>query len=51
LDKRSRMMKYALQKGNEKMVLDINSRIRFSVYELSLGMLYYQGGRRSKGCD
>ena len=51
MDKRSRMMKYALRKGNEKMVLDINSRIRFSVYELSLGTPYYQGGLRSKSCD
>jgi len=51
LDKRSRMMKYALRKGNEKMVLDINSRIRFWFYDLSLGTSYYQGERRFKGCD
>ena len=51
MDKRSRMMKYALQKGNEKTVLDINSRIRFSVFELSLGTPYYLEGRRFKGCD
>jgi hypothetical protein len=44
-------MKYAPQKGNEKAVLDLNSWIRFSVYELSLGTPYYQGGLRSKGCD
>ena len=51
MDKRLRMMKYASQKGNEKAVLDMNSRIRFSIYELSLGTPYYQGGLRSKGCD
>ena len=44
-------MKYAPQKGNEKMVLDVNSRIRFSIYELSIGTPYYQGGRWFKGCD
>ena len=51
MDKRLRMMKYASQKGNEKAVLDMNSRIRFSIYELSLGTPYYQGGHRFKGCD
>ena len=51
LDKHLRMMKYAPQKGNEKAVLNINSRIRFLFYELSLGMPYYQGGHRFKGCD
>ena len=51
LDKHLRMMKYAPQKGNEKAVSDMNSRIRFSIYELSLEMPYYQGGRRSKGFD
>ena len=51
LDKCLRMMKYAPQKGNEKVVLDIISRIRFLFYELSLGTPYYQGGRRSEGCD
>jgi len=51
LDKRLRMMKYAPQKGNEKVVSDMNSRIRFSIYELSLGTPYYQEGRRFKGCD
>jgi len=39
-----RMIKYAPKKGNEKAVLDINSRIRFLIYELSLGTPYYQGG-------
>ena len=51
MDKRLRMMKYAPQKGNKKAVLDMNSRIRFSIYELSLGMSYYQEGRQFKGCD
>ena len=51
MDKRSRMMKYAPQKGNEKVVLDIISRIRFLFYELSLGTPYYQGGCWFKGCD
>ena len=51
LDKHLRMMKYAPQKGNEKAVLNINSRIRFLFYELSLGTPYYKGGRRFKGCD
>ena len=51
MDKCLRMIKYAPQKGNEKAVLDINSRIRFLIYELSLGTPYYQGGRRFKGCD
>ena len=51
MDKRLRMMKYAPQKGNEKAVSDMNSRIRFSIYELSLGMPYYQEGRQFKGCD
>ena len=51
LDKHLRMMKYAPQKGNEKAVLNINSRIRFLFYELSLGMSYYQERRRFKGCD
>ena len=51
MDKYLRMMKYSPQKGNEKVVLDIISRIRFLIYELSLGMPYYQGGRRFKGCD
>ena len=36
------MMKY-VPKKNEKAVLDINSKIRFSVYELNLEMPYYQG--------
>jgi len=51
LDKHLRMMKYAPQKGNEKAVLNINSRIRFLFYELSLGTPYYQGGHRFKSCD
>ena len=51
LDKHLRMMKYAPQKGNEKAVLNINSRIRFLFYELSLGTPYYQGGCWLKGCD
>ena len=51
LDKHLRMMKYAPQKGNEKAVLNINSRIRFLFYELNLGTPYYQGGHRFKGCD
>ena len=51
MDKRLKVMKYAPQKGNEKAVLDINSRIRFSIYELSLGTPYYLEGRRFKGCD
>jgi len=51
LDKHLRMMKYAPQKGNEKAVLNINSRIRFLFYELSLGTPYYLEGRRFKGCD
>ena len=51
MDKRSRMMKYAPQKGNEKAVLNINSRTRFLIYKLSLGMSYYQGGHRFKSCN
>ena len=51
MDKCLRMMKYAPQKGNKKVVLDIISRIRFWFYELSLGTSYYQGERRFKGCD
>jgi len=51
LDKCLRMMKYAPQKGNEKAVLDIISKIRFLIYELSLGTPYYLEGRRFKGCD
>ena len=51
MDKRSRMMKYAPQKGNKKAVLNINYRTRFSIYKLSLGTPYYQGGLQSKGCD
>ena len=51
LGKHLRMMEYAPQKGNEKAVLNINSRIRFLFYELSLGMPYYKGGCRFKGCD
>ena len=31
--------------------MDMNLRIRFLVYKLSLGTPYYQGGLRSKGCD
>ena len=51
LDKCLRMIKYAPQKGNEKAVLNINSRIRFLFYELSLGTPYYQGGHRFKSCN
>ena len=48
LGKHLRMMKYAPQKGNEKAVLNINARIRFLFYELSLGTPTIKGDVYSK---